>query len=319
MLSYLSTRLSPLVKNERRINLSTYLSLSGMRGGQRFLTYLIYTKPKVWILLVFVAAVGAILAVGQPDSGGIYLVILAITAVTLGSAGAEGITNYIDSDIDAIMQRTRGRPLVTGAIPRSKGLFFGLILVLLSISILMIFGKFYASIFMILGVFDNVIIYSYLLKRRTPWSVVFGGFSGGFPVLIGWFTVTNDFSPVPLFLFALVVAWIPVHIWSIAYKYREDYASANVPMLPVVFKEETTAACISISAFFLVIFATLPYFFGTEPLYYLLVVSLLSLPLIYYSVKFIETPNKKSSFVLFKYSGPYLAFVFTLFLVFRMP
>ena len=148
-----------------------------MRGGQQFLTYLVYTKPKVWILLVFVAAVGAILAVRQPHSGGIYLVILAITAVTLGSAGAEGITNYIDSDIDAIMQRTRDRPLVTGAIPRNKGLFFGLILVLLSISILMIFGKFYASIFMILGVFDNVIIYSYLLKRRTPWSVVLGGFS----------------------------------------------------------------------------------------------------------------------------------------------
>ena len=290
-----------------------------MQSGQWFLTYLIYTKPKVWVLLVFVAAVGAILAVRQPHSSGIYSVILAIAAVTLGSAGAEGITNYIDYDIDTIMQRTKKRPLVTGAIPRNKGLFFGLILVLLSISILMIFGKFYAAIFMILGVFDNVIIYSYLLKRRTPWSVVLGGFSGGFPVLIGWFTVTNVFSPVPLFLFALVVAWIPVHIWSIAYRYREDYASANIPMLPVVVKDGTTADCISISAFFLIIFATLPYFFGTEPLYYLLVVLFLSLPLIYYSVKFIETQNKKSSFVLFKYSGPYLAFVFTLFLVFRMP
>ena len=305
--------------DERRINLSTYLSLSIMQSGQGFLTYLIYTKPKVWVLLVFVAAVGAILAVRQPHSGGIYPVILAITAVTLGSAGAEGITNYIDYDIDTIMQRTKERPLVTGAIPRNKGLFFGLILVLLSISVPMVFGKFYAAIFMILGVFDNVVIYSYLLKRRTPWSVVLGGFSGGFPVLIGWFTVTNVFSPVPLFLFALVVAWIPVHIWSIAYRYREDYASANIPMLPVVVKEGTAAACIAISAFFLIIFAILPYFFGTESLYYLLVVSLLSLPLIYYSVKFIETPNKKSSFVLFKYSGPYLAFVFTLFLVFRMP
>ena len=136
-----------------------------MRRCQEFFTYLIYTKPKVWILLVFVAAVGAILAVRQPHSGGIYPVILAIAAVTLGSAGAEGITNYIDSDIDTIMQRTRERPLVTGAIPRNKGLFFGLVLVLLSISILLIFGRFYAAIFMIFGVFDNVVMYSYLLKR----------------------------------------------------------------------------------------------------------------------------------------------------------
>jgi len=283
----------------------------------RVITYFIYTKPKVWGLLVFVAAISAFLALNETRSGSISLLILSIGAVALGSAGAEGITNYIDYDIDSIMRRTNQRPLVTGAIPRLRGLSFGLILASLSIILLIVFGRFYASLFMITGILDNVLVYSYFLKRRTPWSVILGGFSGGFPVLVGWFTISDLFSPIPWFLFTLVVVWIPIHIWSLAYRYKEDYARANIPMLPVVFSDSTTATCISFSAVLLVLFAVLPYFFGVESIYYLISVLSFSVPLIYYSLDFIGNPSKKSSFALFKYSSPYLAVVFILFLLFK--
>ena len=277
--------------------------------------YFNYTKPKVWSLLVFVGAVGAILAIDQHSLLDWFLVILTVISLSAGAAGSEAVTNFIDRDIDAKMTRTRNRPLVTGNIPPKSGLIFGLFLIVLSVLLLIVYGKFLAASFISLGITDNVVVYSLLLKRRTPWSVILGGFSGGFPVLVGWYTVTSSFSILPWFLFALVVVWIPVHIWSLAYRYRDDYEKAGIPMLPVIYSEKITSACISFSAILLVVFSIIPYFLGENSPVYIFVVAVLSAPLLIFAALFVKEHNLKSSFNLFKYSSPYLAIVFTLFMI----
>ena len=279
--------------------------------------YFNYTKPKVWSLLVFVGAVGAILAIDQHSLLDWFLVILTVISLSAGAAGSEAVTNFIDRDIDAKMTRTRNRPLVTGNIPPKSGLIFGLFLIVLSVLLLIVYGKFLAASFISLGITDNVVVYSLLLKRRTPWSVILGGFSGGFPVLVGWYTVTSSFSILPWFLFALVVVWIPVHIWSLAYRYRGDYEKAGIPMLPVIYSEKITSSCISFSAILLVVFSIIPYFLGENSPVYIFVVAVLSTPLLIFAALFVKEHNQKSSFNLFKYSSPYLAIVFTLFMIMK--
>jgi protoheme IX farnesyltransferase len=279
--------------------------------------YFNYTKPKVWSLLVFVGAVGAVLAIHQHSLLDWFPVILTVISLSAGAAGSEAVTNFIDRDIDAKMTRTRNRPLVTGNISPESGLIFGLFLIVLSVLLLMVYGKFLAASFISLGITDNVVVYSLLLKRRTPWSVILGGFSGGFPVLVGWYTVTSSFSILPWFLFALVVVWIPVHIWSLAYRYRNDYEKAGIPMLPVIYSEKISSACISFSAILLVVFSIIPYFLGENSTVYIFVVAVLSAPLLIFAALFMKEHNLKSSFNLFKYSSPYLAIVFALFLILK--
>jgi len=281
-----------------------------------FHLYISYTKPKVWLLLVFVGGVGAVLA-SENFSVNSLDIVIAIISIIAGSAGSEALTNYIDRDIDSLMFRTKRRPLVTGEITPRKALALGFILVILSVIFLIVFGKFIAAGFMSIGITDNVVVYSYLLKRRTPWSIVLGGFSGGFPVVIGWYAVTTAFSILPWFLFTLVVVWIPVHIWSLAYRYRDDYGRARVPMLPVVFSNRISALCISFSAVLLVAFSVLPYYFGENSIIYLLIVALISGPLIYFAISFVRKKDQKSSLKLFKYSSPYLTFIFFLFLILK--
>ena len=279
--------------------------------------YFNYTKPKVWSLLVFVGAVGAVLAIHQHSLLDWFPVILTVISLSAGAAGSEAVTNFIDRDIDAKMTRTRNRPLVTVNISPESGLIFGLFLIVLSVLLLMVYGKFLAASFISLGITDNVVVYSLLLKRRTPWSVILGGFSGGFPVLVGWYTVTSSFSILPWFLFALVVVWIPVHIWSLAYRYRDDYEKAGIPMLPVIYSEKISSACISFSAILLVVFSIIPYFLGENSTVYIFVVAVLSAPLLIFAALFMKEHNLKSSFNLFKYSSLYLAIVFALFLILK--
>ncbi|BAB60298.1 cytochrome c oxidase assembly factor [Thermoplasma volcanium GSS1] len=279
--------------------------------------YFGYTKPKVWSLLVFVGVIGAIVAINRFTLTNILLILIATVSITLGSMGAEATTNYIDRDIDAIMDRTKKRPLVTGQIKPVKGLYFGLILMFLSIIILLFFSKYLAAVFMAIGLFDNVFIYSYLTKRRTPWNIILGGFSGGFPVVIGWYTVTNAFSVLPWFLFALVVIWIPIHVWSLAYRYRDDYNRARVPMMTSIQSDRISAICISSSAVILFIFSIIPVFFKAMPYTYMIVATIIAIPMLVYSVLFVRKPDRKSSLKLFIYSSPYLAIIFVLVLIFK--
>lgn len=272
-------------------------------------SYLEVTKPKIWLLLVFTAFGGLVVA----SEGNLPWVtsVAALTAVTLGSAGANTLTNYIDRDIDAVMNRTRLRPLPTARIsPASRALYFGLALSTLSL-ILAATIHIICFILMFIGIFDNVVIYSKLLKRRNPLNIILGGFSGGMPVLIGYAAVKNEITAIALFMAALVVVWIPTHIWSLALHSKEDYSKVAVPMLPVVVSEKTAVRVIAAASILMVAFSLLaPLFYPFGPIY-LYSAAVLGAAMVVLNIWLFIKPTKEVSWIVFKASSPYLGFVFT--------
>ncbi len=275
-------------------------------------TYFILTKPRLWLLLVYTGMAGYVIA----SNGFINPQIFTILLISLisGTAGANTITSYIDRDIDAIMVRTKNRPLPRGDIdPPIKALYFGCILAGIAIVTSWMLNLL-ALAFMLFGLFDNIVIYSYLTKRRTPWNIILGSFSGGAPAVIGYVTYTNQFTLEALILAAFIVIWTPIHIWSLALFYRDDYRKAGVPMLPAVVDESKAIKCIGCSAIILIFFSLILPILDSRfltPVYIIPVVSLDALIAVL-SAKLILRPRMRTSWVLFKLTSPYLAIVFTL-------
>ncbi|MEE9585367.1 MAG: heme o synthase [Nitrososphaerales archaeon] len=270
--------------------------------------YFEVTKPKIWLLLVFTAVGGLVVASGRD----IPWIIAGITlaAVTLGSAGSNTLTNYLDRDIDAVMNRTRLRPLPTRRIhPASRALYFGLALSLFSL-VLAASINLLSFILMFLGIFDNVVIYSRFLKRRSPANIILGGFSGGMPVLIGYAAVKNEIGVIALFMAALVMVWIPTHIWSLALHSKEDYSKVNVPMLPVIVSEKTAVRVIAITSILMVLFSLLAPLYSPLGPIYIYSALVLGIIILVLSVWLFIKPTKEISWIVFKASSPYLGFIF---------
>lgn len=273
-------------------------------------TYWEVTKPKIWYLLVFTAFMASLIAYGVHDIAISPLTLtLVITSVMAGSAAANTLTNYIDRDIDAKMERTRSRPIPSGRISPRNALYYGLILAGIGI-VLAYFINIWALGLMAFGLFDNVIVYSKWLKRRSLWNIILGGFSGGAPALIGYVAVTTTTIELGLVLAGLSFLWIPTHIWSLALHIREDYARANIPMLPVVKSESTSVRVIAGTTLMMVLFSVLPFFMNIFGWIYLGVASVLGAIIIAMSISLLVKPTEKKSWTLFKFSSPYLALLF---------
>ena len=270
--------------------------------------YFEVTKPKIWVLLAFTAFGGFVVASGKEMSWITGIVML--LAVILGSAGANTLTNYIDRDIDAVMNRTKLRPLPTHRIsPASRALIFGLILSVISL-LLAASLNLLSFIFLLLGIFDNVIIYSRIMKRRSPLNIIMGGFSGGMPVLIGYVAVTNEVTIFSLLLAAIVVIWTPTHIWSLALHSKEDYAKVNVPMLPVVVKERTAVRIIAIASILMVVFSlVIPRYYSLGSTYFISA-AILGVAMLVLNLWLFLKPTKEVSWIVFKASSPYLGLIF---------
>lgn len=271
--------------------------------------YFEVTKPKLWLLLTFTAFGGFIVASGndiQWFKGGIILV-----TVILGSAGSNTITSYIDRDIDAVMNRTKLRPLPTLRIsPASHALYFGLILSAGSL-ILALTLNYLVFFLLLLGIFDNVIIYSQWLKRRSPLNIILGGLSGGMPVLMGYAAITNEITFIALFMASLVIVWTPTHIWSLALHSKEDYSKVDIPMLPVIVSEKTAVRIISVASIIMVFFSIAPIFFYQIGLIYIFSAIILGVAMLALNLWLFLKPTKEVSWIVFKASSPYLALIFT--------
>lgn len=277
------------------------------------LTYLEVTKPRIWLLLVFTSLGGFLVASENTISFATGATVL--TAVALGSAGSNTLTNYIDKDIDAVMNRTKLRPLPTKRLtPASRALYFGLFLSAGSL-ILSSFINPICLVLMFLGIFDNVVIYSRLLKRRNPLNIILGGFSGGAPVLIGYAAVTNGVSEVALLMALLVIIWIPTHIWSLALHSKDDYSRVNVPMLPVIVSEKTAIRVISGSSILMVLFSLSPPILSSFGALYLYSAVILGISMLALNIWLFIKPSKEASWVVFKASSPYLGLLFLAFIL----
>ncbi len=268
------------------------------------------TKPRIWYLLVFTAGMAALTASNvhdiavSPVTWGLLL-----ASVTAGSAGANTLTNYIDRDIDAKMDRTRTRPIPSGRMTAENALYYGLTLAGISL-VLSYMINIYAVALMAFGLFDNVIVYSKWLKRRNVSNIILGGFSGGAPALIGYVAVTTATIELGLVMAGLVFLWIPTHIWSLALHIREDYAKAKVPMLPVVKGEGLSIRVIAGTTLLMVLFSILPVYWGMFGMIYLLMAGILGAIITAMSINLLARPTESKSWTLFKFSSPYLALLF---------
>jgi len=202
------------------------------RAGSTFRAYLSLTKPRVVELLLVVTAPTMILAERGIPSLWLVLATLIGGAFSAGSAGA--FNCYLDRDIDRLMNRTQGRPLVTGELSDRQALVFAWVLGAVSIAWLWVFTNWVAALLSLGAILLYVVFYTMILKRRTAQNIVWGGVAGCMPVLIGWAAVTGDLSWPPFILFLIIFLWTPPHYWPLSMKYRDDYQAAGVPMLAVV-------------------------------------------------------------------------------------
>ena len=283
--------------------------------GNRFKNYFELTKPKIWYLLVFTSfgsALTASLLFHIPTEPLTWLLLLG--GVAAGSAAADTITGYNDRDIDAIMDRTKSRPIPSGRISPKNALVFGLILAGISL-LLAWFINILAFALMALGLFDNIIIYSKWLKRKSQSNIILGGFSGGAPALIGYVAVTTQHLELGLVMAGLVFLWIPTHIWSLSLHVRKDYKKAGVPMLPVVSSEERSVRVIAGTTLMMVIFSILPFFLNQFGLIYVITASVFGTAMVCLSIWLLLRPSERAAWTVFKFSSPYLTALFIAFMV----
>ncbi|MCF8547187.1 MAG: heme o synthase [Microbacteriaceae bacterium] len=189
-------------------------------------------KPRVIeLLLVTTAPVMVLAARGIPD---VWLILGTLAGGALSAGSANAFNMYIDRDIDTLMARTKGRPIVTGEITPAKALTFAFVIGAASLVVLTLVANLLAAALSLAAILFYVFVYTLLLKRRTEQNIVWGGIAGCFPVLIGWAAVTGELSLTPFVLFIVVFLWTPAHYWPLSLRYADDYAAASVPMLSVV-------------------------------------------------------------------------------------
>jgi protoheme IX farnesyltransferase len=164
----------------------------------------------------------------------LWLILVTLLGGTLAAGGANGINMVWDRDIDAVMERTKNRPLVRGVMTPRAALIFSLLLEVLAFSVLAIWANQLSAWLAISATAFYVFIYTMWLKRRSKQNIVIGGAAGAVPVLVGWAAVTNSLGWAPVLLFVVIFIWTPPHFWALAVRYRDDYEAANVPMMPVV-------------------------------------------------------------------------------------
>lgn len=213
--------------------------------------YLALTKPRVIELLLITTVPTMILA--QRGMPSLWLVLATLLGGALSAGSANAFNCYLDADIDQLMGRTMNRPLVTGELSKREAFIFAWILGVFSVAWLGLVVNWLASLLSLAAILFYVLIYTLVLKRRTPQNIVWGGAAGAMPVLIGWAAVTEDLSPAAWILFLIIFLWTPPHYWPLSMRYREDYAAAGVPMLPVVRNQKTVAVQIVLYAWAMVV------------------------------------------------------------------
>ena len=198
----------------------------------RLAAFVALTKPRIIeLLLITTVPTMFVAARGWPSAG---LVLATLAGGTLSAGSANAANMYLDRDIDALMSRTARRPLVTGAVSAPAALAFAVGLQVVAFATLWLAVNPLSAVLALSAALFYVFVYTALLKRTSPQNIVIGGAAGAVPVLVGWAAVTGSLGWAPLLLFLLVVLWTPPHFWALAIRYRDDYANARVPMMPVV-------------------------------------------------------------------------------------
>ena len=277
---------------------------------RRVTAYVALTKPRIIELLLVTTLPAMILAAhGLPHWS---TAVATMLGGTLAAGSANALNCYIDRDIDALMRRTGHRPLARNEVSPRGALIFGLLLGAIAVAAIGFITNWLAGVLTLVAIAFYVVIYTMVLKRRTAQNIVWGGAAGCMPVLIGWAAVTDQLAWAPVVLFAVVFFWTPPHFWALAMRYREDYALAGVPMLPVVATPQRVVRDIVIYAWLTVLTSLILWPLATGWVYGVLATLagaalLLSAHQLYATVRAGQEPNPMR---LFHLSNTYLAFLF---------
>jgi protoheme IX farnesyltransferase len=285
------------------------VAISGTRSGrERITAYVALTKPRIIELLLVTTLPTMIVAKREYPSVG--LMVATLVGGALAAGGANAINMVVDRDIDKVMHRTRNRPLVTGVLAPRNALVFAIVLEVVAFGELWLLVNLLSAVLAVSATLFYVFVYTLWLKRSSSQNIVIGGAAGAVPVLVGWAAVTNNLTWTPLVMFGVIFIWTPPHFWALAFKYKDDYAAANVPMLPVVATFRRTAAEILVYTVILVGVSLLLAAVGHLGTVYVVSASVLGAIFIVMSARLWRQKTPKSAMRLFSYSITYLTLLF---------
>ncbi|MDF2446151.1 MAG: prenyltransferase family protein [Moraxellaceae bacterium] len=271
------------------------------------------TKPGVVALLMITAVIGMFLS--TPGMVPVRVLVLGSLGLALAMMGSAVVNQVMDQRIDAIMARTRQRPLVQGRVNTTAALVFAAVLCVLSLLILAVFINVLTAALTLFGVIGYAFIYTLWLKRATPQNIVIGGLAGAIPPLLGWTAVTGEVHPHALLLVLIIFAWTPPHFWALAIHRRDEYAKADIPMLPVTHGLEFTKTSVLLYTVILFLTTLLPYLAGMSGLIYLFGSTVLGVIFLVYAVKLKFRNDPRVPMRTFGYSITYLFLLFLVLLV----
>ena len=264
-------------------------------------------KPRVMSLVIFTGFAGMFLA---PAGMHPLLFCISLFAIAAGAGASGAINQWYDRDIDAVMARTRHRPVPSGAVEPAEALSFGLVVSALSVLLLGLASNWLAAGLLAFTIFFYAVVYTVWLKRSTPQNIVIGGAAGALPPVVGWAAVTGSLSVEPLLLFAIIFMWTPPHFWALALFRNEDYTRAGVPMMPVVAGERETRRQILIYAVLLAPLAIVPSMIGMASIAYGTLSAALGINFIRLSWTLYRKPSDDAAKRLFGFSILYLFLLF---------
>lgn len=284
------------------------ISLTWQTTSCRCAQFLELCKPRVVSLIVFTAVIGMFLA--SPGMVPLGLLLAATVGIGLVAGSAAAINCLVERKIDAVMARTRARPLPRGEITTSQTLLFACV-VGLSGLLLLYYWVNPLTMWLTLGTFVGyAVVYTVLLKPLTPQNIVIGGASGAMPPVLGWAAVTGDISPHALLLFLIIFAWTPPHFWSLALYRKKEYAKAGVPMLPVTHGDVFTRLHVLFYTLILVAVTLIPYATGMTGLIYLVSAVALGGVFLGYGIRLWRDYSDGLARRTFRYSILYLSLLF---------
>ena len=278
-------------------------------------SYLGLCKLKVVALIVFTAMIGMFLATSPPVMVPLDILFFGNLGIGMAAAAAAAINHVLDAREDAKMARTSNRPLPQGEINERNGLIFACLLGALSMAILVLLVNPLTAVLTFISLVGYAVVYTMYLKHATPQNIVIGGAAGAAPPVLGWTAMTGSLDPHALLLFLIIFVWTPPHFWALAIHRREEYAKADIPMLPVTHGVPFTRLQILLYTILLLVVSVFPFVMRMSGLLYLAGALLLGGGFLYYAIRLMQGEDEKVAMQTFGYSIWYLMALFTFLLV----
>jgi len=288
-------------------------AVSSVKNRPVWRDYLELCKPRVVALMLLTSLIGMLLS--TPGLVPLDVIVLGNLGIALCAGSAATINHLVDRRIDLKMQRTHNRPIAKGRVEPQQALIFALATGLLGMAILLFFINALTAWLTLASLLGYALVYTLFLKRATPQNIVIGGLAGAAPPLLGWTAVTNSLDGHGLLLVLIIFAWTPPHFWALAVHRKDEYAKADIPMLPVTHGERYTKLHILLYTIILCVVTLLPYLTGMFNWLYLLGAIVLGAGFVYWSLVMLLGNNPDSAMETFKYSIIYLMALFVVMLL----